>query len=129
MPLAAFMKDICISFLVDGIFDARPQYHSDTLSLARTKCSLINVWWFEDAARQSGKALYALAAMLIGRGNGAPVVIQKAIKLYGESIAELRTDLPNSEYKNSVRTLLLMTLLCMYEVSLLSLYFNIRGLR
>ena len=94
MPLIAFSDDISMSFFVNKIFVIRAHYHGAFLNV-RGVGGVPDTWWVHEAAKQSPKSLQALASMFFGRANAVAEMITKAIELYGESIAELRTELTN----------------------------------
>jgi len=113
LPLIAFSEHISTSFLISKIFAGRARYDATFSGICG---QLPDTWWVHEAAKQSPKSLQALASMFFGRYNALPEMCWKAIRLYGESIADLRAELAKEKSKQNFPMLASVTALCMYEV-------------
>ena len=117
LSLIAFEDDITLSYLLSKFFEGNDPYllHAGQSS----QCGLPSDWIQE--LRNSGqkpryKSWDALAAVVFGQAHNSHDVMKSALRLYGEALHELRSELSSLENWYTDSTLASITALYLYEV-------------
>lgn len=118
LSLTTFKDDIFISYLLSEFFERKDRYLS--YDIGEIRCGLPTDWIPELAKtlqRPRYKSWDALAAIIFGQAHNSHEAIAIALRLYGQSLSELRNELSSPDNRCSDSTLASITALYLYEVS------------
>jgi hypothetical protein len=117
LPLTAFKDDVFMSYLVSKFFEEGR--HCPLFTPGESPCGLPIEWTSElitTPQKPRHRSWDALAAIVFGQAHGNFDIITNALRLYGQALAELYSQLLDLDHRYSASTLASITALYLYQV-------------